>query len=159
MADRSPSSVTISTPLTPPQVIARWDALIRTASKTRRFAADRSGSTLRLMYTPSIGRSDLRPQAVGIVEPTSAGSQITVVFQFAPTAQQFLKGWYGFGALWTGVATAIAAFQPQRPMFWLLPLCGFTVLAVGALIVRVAKAYYRDDESLLVRTISEALGG
>jgi len=157
MADRSHSIITISTPLTPPQVLARWDALIRTAAKTRRFAADRSGSTLRLMYTPSVGRSELRPQLVGIVEPASAGSDIRVVFQFSPTAQQFLRGWFVLGTIWTVIATAIAAFQPQRPMFWLLPLGGVTVLGLGALVVRVAKSYYCDDEALLARTVSEAL--
>lgn len=159
MADRSPSSVTISTPLTPPQVLARWDALIRTCAGSRRFAANRSGSTLRLRYTPSVGRSELRPQAVAVVESARAGSDIRVVFQFAPAAQPTLKGGWVLGTVWTVIATAIAAFQPQRPMVWLLPLGGVTVLGLGALVVRVAKAYYRDDETRLVRTITDALGG
>lgn len=150
---------TISTPLAPAQVLARWDALIRTSAKTRRFAGDVSGATIRLMYTPSVGRSALRPQLVGTVASASAGSDITVAFQFSPAVQPFLKGGFVLGALWTLVATAMVGLQPHPGILALLPLAGLTVLGLGALIVRFAKVYYRDDEALLVRTISEALGG
>ena len=159
MHDRPPSSVTISTPLTLPQALARLDALVRTAAKTGRFAADLSGSTIRLMYTPSVGRSALRPQLVGTIESANPGSAITVVFQFSPAAQQSLKGGWVLVALWTLAATAIAAWQPQQGMRWLLPLGGLTVLGLGALVVQFAKVYYRDDEALLVRTITETVSG
>jgi hypothetical protein len=151
--------ITISTHLTYADALARLERLVVSSQKSHRFAAELSGSTIRLMYTPRIGRSELRPQFVGTVVSVSTGSEVRGDVRLSPRAHRLRAGGYVIGTLWTLAALVITQTQPGPPTLKLLPLAGIAIMGLNTLFIRFARTYYRDDETLLVRTLSEAFDG
>ena len=100
--------------------------------------------------------NSFKPIFVGQFHETAGKVVLAGRFTLHWFTRAFMTFWFGFGMLWTAMATIVLAVAPQ-PGLWWFPLAGLGVIACGFCIVMLCKWFARNDASWLSKVIQTAL--
>lgn len=101
-------------------------------------------------------QNSFKPVYVGRFIRTRAGVRLEGRFTMHWFVKGFMTYWFGFSALWVGLAAA-SVVRSESPEQWWLPLAGVGMLSFGAGLVGAGKYFARNDIAWLSGVIRSAL--
>lgn len=116
------------------------------------------GRKIDLMLTQQTGNSILRPALTGTLTTVDVGTRLIGEFGLSKSARLISKVWGAFISIWTLVSMFVA-LRSDVPEMWLLPAVGAVVVALGVLLLRFSRSYYRSDEKRIVEMICHTING